>query len=367
MAHAIETVLARTANGEIVEVHSFAFEGARTNIWHRLGQQFGGNGLMTAAEAMSHAHMDRRVYTVPAVAPDGTIWAKDEKGNDIAPHYVILDGKMAVTDEGHLIDIPSKVVGVTGGQGAIGHGGMSVLDRFLLAEEAIHASHGEAVWSTAGYLRDGRQGFACMEAPKIVVDPKGVADIYRSYLTIRWSYDATIAGGGELGASNVRVVCANTDAVHAAEQRVLIKVKATSGAKERYELAAQHWAKAQDEAKALALQGERMLAVTNGKQVLKGLAENVLGLTVTADSSKRERTLRENKLDELKALFHGPTNVQAVGDNGYAAYQTVVEYLDWYSPVKGDNEGGEQHLANQFDGTYTNLKVRAADYVLSLA
>ena len=368
MAHALETHHALTSNGTLIEVTSFGFTGDRANIWHRLGQQFTADDrhLMTADEAMRHAHMDRNVYTVRAEAPEGMTWSKDMDGNDLAPYYVVLDGKMFVTTDGDVGEIPTKIVGITGAQGAAGHGGLSVHDRFLLAEEAIHASHGQAVWSTAGYIRDGRQGFATMEAPKIVVDPKGVADIYDSYLTIRWSYDATIAGGAELGSSNIRVVCANTDALHANTQRVLIKVKATSGAKDRYELAAQHWAKAQNEAAALALQGERMLAVTNGKQVLMQLAEKVLGLGITPDSSKRERTLRENKLDELHALYHGPTNAKAVGDNGYAAYQTVVEYLDWYAPVKGDDPTGAR-VANQFDGTYTSTKQRAAELVLALA
>ena len=366
MAHMLETHQAITSNGTLIEVSSFGFTGDRKNIWHRLGQQFDGAGsdggqLMTAEEAMRHAHMDRKVYAVKADAPEGMQWAAD-----VAPYYVVLDGKMFLTDDGSFGNIPTKIVGVTGAQGAIAHGEMSVLDRFLLAEEAIHVSNGAAVWSTAGYIRDGRQGFATMQAPPIVVDPKGVADIYNSYLTIRWSYDGTVVGGGELGSSNIRVVCANTDAMHDATKRVCIKVKATSGAKARYELAAQHWAKAQDEAAALALQGERMLAVTNGRQVLNRLAEKVLGLAVTPDSSKRERTLRENKLDELHALYHGPTNAKAVGDNGYAAYQTVVEYLDWYSPVKGDDPDTAR-VANQFDGTYAKTKVAAADLVLSLA
>lgn len=352
MSHELETII---VDGQ--EVASFAFGGERKNIWHRLGQQFDGS-LMSGPEAQRLAHMDRQLRIVPM--PDAGIehWAVDR------PNLVVLDGKLFVTPEGGMGEIPEKVVGFAGPQASIAHAEFQVEDKFLQAEEAIHASNGAAVWSTAGYLRDGRQGFACMEAPPIVIDPDGIADITRSYLTLIWSYDGSRAT--ELGSSNIRVVCANTQALHDTSKQTLIKVKATSNQKARFELAAQHWAMAQDEAAALTLQGERMLAKANGKQILKGLCEQVLGLVVKADMPKRQKSIREGKLSEIKALYHASTNMPAVGDNGYAAFQTIVEYLDWFSPVKGDDET-TQHVANQFDGTYDKLKVRAADYVLSIA
>jgi hypothetical protein len=146
----------------------------------------------------------------------------------------------------------------------------------------------------------------------------------------------------------------------------------TSGSYDRMQLASDQWAMAQDEGKALALRAERMLAVRNGSNVLKGLCEDVLGITLKdATLTKRARTIRENKLDELRVLYHASTNSPAVGDNGYAAYQTVVEYLDWFSPVKADADDQAAvttaHVANQFDGTYDGLKSKAADYVLALA
>lgn len=339
-------------------VASFAFTGSRTDIWHRLGQQFDGGSLMTADEAQRLANMDRRVYIEPAADIDGADWAVDR------PNLVILDGKLAVTDDGDLLDIPRKIVGLTGVQGAAGHTSLQMSDRFELAEAAIHASNGAAVWSTAGLIRNGRQGFATMEAPPVVIDPNGVADLIRRYMTITWSFDGSRAT--ELGNSSIRVVCANTQEAHRQTMRSVIKVKMTAGSYNRFQAAADHWALAQDEDKALRLQGNRMIAVANGKRVLKGLAENVLGLKQDATASNRQNTLRSNKLTELHRLYAADTNSGAVGDNGWAAYQTVVEYLDWFSPVKsGDMDETEARLANQFDGTYATLKAKAADYVLS--
>jgi len=187
MSHELETII---VEGDTVA--SFSFAGVRKNIWHRLGQQFANEGLMSAEQAMQQAHMDRKLRIEPIPAPDGAQWAVDEKGASTAPSYVILEGKMFMTPDGGFGNIPEKVVGLAGNQAAQGHADLAVEDRFLLAEEAIHASHGAAVWSTAGYLRDGRQGFACMEAPPIIIDPNGIADVTQSYLTVTWSYDAVV-------------------------------------------------------------------------------------------------------------------------------------------------------------------------------
>jgi hypothetical protein len=349
MAHELEIV-----NG----VTSMAFAGQRKDIWHQLGQQFDG-GLMTAEQAMVNANMDREVYAIPAASVPGMDWGVKQ------PNYIILDGKSGITPEGELFEIPAKIVGVVGDQAAAGNESLSVTARFELAEEAIHASHGEAVWSTAGYIRNGTQGFATMEAPPTVIDPNGIADITRNYMTVQWSYDGSI-GGAILGASNIRVVCANTLACHNGSAQQIIKVKMTSGAYDRMKLAAEHWAMAQDASKALALQGERMIAIPKGERILVGLAENVLGWKIEDDMSKRAKTIRANKMQELRVLYHAPTNLPAIGDNGYAAFQTVVEYLDWFSPVKGEDQDTER-IGNQFDGTYAAMKQQAADYVLSMA
>lgn len=338
-------------------VTSFAFSGKRQNIWHRLGQQFDG-GQMTADEAMSLANMDRNVYIVDAPDVDSTEWAV------APPKYVVLDGKMGVTADGKLFEIPKKIVGITGQQGAAGHTELQMRDRFLLAEEAIHASHGAAVWSTAGLIRNGRQGFATLEAPPIVLDPNGIADVTQRYATVTWAFDGSRPT--ELGSSNIRVVCANTLQCHDSSKRVLIKVKMTSRSYDRFRLAAEHWAAMQDEEAALLLQGERMLQRTNGKQIVKNLAEKVLGLETTVDMADRAKTIRRNKMDEVMALYHAPTNMPAVGDNGYAAFQTIVEYLDWFSPVKkGEGSEDEARLSNMYDGVHDNVKLRAAELVLA--
>ena len=49
-------------------------------------------------------------------------------------------------------------------------------------------------------------------------------------------------------------------------------------------------------------------------------------------------------------------------------YNTVTEYLDWYSDVRTkDGDTDAARLRNQFDGSYDAVKSQVADYVLSFA
>lgn len=338
-------------------VTAFAFSGAREDIWHRLGQSLG--RTMTAEEAMREAHMDRLIRVDPIPVPtEGGRWAIPQ------PYYITLEGTMFVTENGGLVNVEDKVVGVHGKGGADAHLNFTMRDRFLIAEAAIHVSQGEAVWSTAGMLRDGVQGFACMEAPPIIVDPQGIRDIIKRYLTLVWSFDGTRAT--ELGSSNVRVVCANTLAMHDGSKDKVIKVKHTSAtAEERFRLASDQWAIAQDEAKAYRLIAERMLARRGAQDVLSKIVEKFE--PARDGASKREQSLRKTRLDNLQVLLHSPTN--DVGDNAWKAYNTYTEFLDWVVPVKlgkGETEA-DRRLSNQFDGVYDTRKANVADFVLSLS
>jgi phage/plasmid-like protein (TIGR03299 family) len=352
MAHELEQV--KTLSGETMT--SFAFTGAREDIWHRLGQSLGGR-TMTTDEALVAANMDREVTIISPALPDGTEWG-------IAPQkFVVLAGKAGITPEGDLFEIPSKVVGLHGEGGAEAHEKISMRDRFEYAEMAQHVTRGKAVWSTAGMLRNGTQGFAVMETDPTIIDPNGVADAIRNYLTVSWSFDGSRAT--ELATSQIRVVCANTLAWHDGSKKQVVKVKHTSGeAAERLKSVTQQIAIQKDREAALRLMAERMLAIPNGKKVLTRFVEQVL-FPADLDASKRANTIRDNKIMEVETLYYASTNSPAVGDNGWAAYNTLVEYFDWYSPVRGKGDETAARLANQFDGTYSPSKSEFADFILA--
>lgn len=350
MTAELETL--RTESGEIV---SFAAQGLRRDVWHQAGTYVG--DAMTAEEAMRLSHMDRRIRIEP-VDPGGAVWAT-------APLYkVILEGKVVETD-GEIAAIPSKIVGVHGKGGAEAHNEFTIADRFQIAELATHVSEGAAVWSTAGMLRDGTQGFACMEAPATIIDPQGIRDIIRNYVVLSWSFDGsrkTLLKG-----SNIRVVCANTLAVSDKDKGAEIAgVKHTSATAEmRFRMVAGSWAKAQNEAKALKLMAENLLRVEGKKAGLNKLVEK-FDPKPGVDAPKRTQTAWANRRETLDLVAAMPSN--DVGDNAWAAWNTWVEMLDWFAPIRCANDKTEAdcRIGNQFDGVHDKDKVAAANLLLAV-
>jgi hypothetical protein len=83
------------------------------------------------------------------------------------------------------------------------------------------------------------------------------------------------------------------------------------------------------------------------------------------DASKRAKTLAAARRDKIDTLWYSPTN--DVGDNGWAVYNTITEYLDWESPVKcADGVTDlDRRMENQFDGIWDDEKSALADLILA--
>ena len=109
-----------------------------------------------------------------------------------------------------------------------------------------------------------------------------------------------------------------------------------------------------------------MLTVRGKQDVLTKIIER-FEPTPAETVSKRAKTLHDNRVDTIRTLSYATTN--DVGDNGWAAWNTFVEYLDWEAQVKcSEGESvADRRLSNQFDGTYDEIKAKAADLVLALA
>jgi hypothetical protein len=150
-------------------------------------------------------------------------------------------------------------------------------------------------------------------------------------------------------------------------KNVVIKVKHTSHtAEQRFRLAAEQWSMAQDKAKALKLRAERMLTVRGKQDILTKIIERFEPAPAES-ASKRAVTLHKQRVDAIRVVSYADTN--DVGDNGWAAWNAFVEYLDWEAQVKcGEGETqADRRLANQFDSTNAEVKAQAADLVLAMA
>jgi hypothetical protein len=348
MSHELE----QDANG----IASIAFDATDGDLWHRLG--YGIVGLMTTDQALQAAHMDRHLRILPVPVPEGTHWSIPQQ------YMVVLEG--GVFQDGAMFE--DKVVGMGGEGFADAHRTFSMRDRLELAEFTLKASEGQATWSSVGLLRDARQGFACLALPDTVIDPNGIADRISNYATVVWSFDSSLKT--LLSDSNVRVVCANTMAAHLGSDQKIIEVKHTSAtAKDRFAQAAKHWAIAQNKAKAMEILANRLLAVRGRKMdLVRNVADAVIGKKPERESAEkpgRKLTSYNNKLNELEVLSFSPTN--DVGENGWAAYNVITEWLDWQSPIKCDGQDEAVcRFEDQFDGKNDAVKLAVADRLLAL-
>lgn len=340
---------------------SMAAAGSIADIWHRLGQAHG-DGLMTVDQALELGRMNRHLRIEKVPQP----YAFTATGDVRTARFVIPDLYYLILEGGTFgdVEIEDKVVGVCGKGAADAHSTLSIRDRGTIAEFAVNASDGAAVVSSAGLIKDGRQGFICLALDDTVIDPHGIADVIANYATVVWGFDGDLST--ELGGSNVRVVCKNTMAWHMQEAQRILKVRHTSAtAKERMEQGAKLWAIAQDRAAAMTVLANRLLLVRGKKMdLVTKVIDGVFGKRPEEKGAKQTRY--DNKIEALEVLSHSPTN--DVGDNGWAAYNVFTEWADWQAQIKcNGREEAECRYEAQFDGTNDAAKAKVAERLLALA
>jgi hypothetical protein len=83
-----------------------------------------------------------------------------------------------------------------------------------------------------------------------------------------------------------------------------------------------------------------------------------------ADTEKK-RANRDDAVASIKGIYAGPKNVGKVGENGWAAWNAIVEYYDHFRPAKNEEE---RALTSMDDSSWvTRKKLLAQEKVLSLA
>lgn len=228
------------------------------------------------------------------------------------------------------------------------------------ALEVISASAGDAVFDTLGVLDDGRQFFATIDLGTVVVDPAGANDRIDRYLVVRSSHDGSTA----LTFSNtdVRAVCKNT-VIMAERQAVRVfRAKHTPNIEERLSTAREVLKISSKWTEEFSKMADEMLGISMNPVKF----DKVMNAVFPADEAVTEKKQknRGDTIELLKSIYQGPLNVGKVGNNGWAAWNAVVEYFDHHRPGTPD----ERALTSMDDGSWvTRKKIAAHKAVLSLA
>lgn len=310
--------------------------------WHRLGVAVDGHQPMEVMLQAAYANYEVEVVPVYVIDPRSGSLVEVERQFATArinPH----------TDEYQPLGTVKGRYTVLQNKSTLEH-----------ALDVIEASTDDAVFDTLGVLDDGRQFFATIDLGTLVIDPGGVEDKIGRFLVVRSSHDGSTA----LTFSNtdIRAVCKNTVILGERNAVRVFRTKHTPNIEERLSTAREVLKISTEWAKDFKVMADEMLAI----DMTPGKFDKVINAVFPASEATTDKKLknRSETVDLLKAIYASPTNAPRVGNNGWAAWNAVVEYFDHYRP--GTPE--ERALTSMDDGSWvTRKKVLAHRAVQTLA
>jgi phage/plasmid-like protein (TIGR03299 family) len=318
--------------------------------WHRLGRPMRGLQTMDAMLTAAHADYDVVVTKVAAVDDEGNL-LRNPDGSPI----IIEDSRATVRVEGDGVMDALTTVGTR----FVPTQNRHTLERALAV---VGASTGDAVLDTVGVLRGGARFFATIDLGPLVIDPTGPADLIERYLMVYNGHDGKVPI--TYANTDVRAVCQNTVIMGLDRAPRVFKARHTRHSVEfMVEDARQVLHLNVEWATAFKAMAESMLAIDVPASSAR--LDKVLNAVfpIKADASDTQRRNRDETVGLVRGLYGNTRNAGAVGTNGWAAYNAVVEYLDHYRPGTAE----ERALTTMDDTSWvTKAKLTAQQAVLAL-
>lgn len=298
MAHELEVI-----NGE------GAFYSFREIAWHKLGTVT--EDAKSATEALEIAKLDWEVTKNPIFVADPATGLP-----------VQIDDKWATTRQ-HK-DLGFQPLGVVGNY----YEPVQNTDAFTFCDALSY--EGGLSYETAGSLAGGKRVFLSMKMPETIQVANG-KDNVDLYIMVVNSHD----GSSPLIATvtPVRPVCANTVQMALNSAVSKFTIRHTKNAGKRVEEARQALGltlKYQDEFSAMA---NRLIEQEMTRGDFIEVLERVIPAPEDAKGDSKVMEAWDKKFREITALWDAPTQDNIRG-TAWAAYNSVVEYADWYSPVR---------------------------------
>jgi phage/plasmid-like protein (TIGR03299 family) len=297
MAHQLEVV-----NGE------GAFYSFREIAWHKLGTVT--EDAKSAQEALEIAKLDWQVTK-------NAIFTTDPEGNPVA-----IKDKWATT-RFHK-ELGFSPLGVVGNY----YEPVQNADAFTFCDALSY--EGGLTYETAGSMNDGKRVFLSMKMPE-TIKVAGGKDNVDLYIMVVNSHD----GSSPLIATvtPIRPVCANTVAMALSSAVSTFKIRHTKNATQRVEEARQTLGltlKYQDE---FSIMANHLLETEMSKTEFGLILKSVMPKPEETELNKRAVEAWDNKFSEIISLWDAPTQDNIRG-TAWAAYNAVVEWADWYAPVR---------------------------------
>lgn len=202
---------------------------------------------------------------------------------------------------------------------------------------------GGASWESAGSIKGGRVVFGSLVVPKtITIDEQGANDKTITYLLVHTSHDGSVSV--QASVTPVRVVCQNTLNVALSGTKQSFKLRHTQSVDGKIQIARE------------AL-GISFAYMDNFEKEAKALFENAVtdlefNKIITTiypkpkdDSSKKSKTMWENKIDVLNDLYFKSPTVATIKGTAWGVFNTLTEQLDYF---RNTNIKDEKRAENKF-------------------
>jgi phage/plasmid-like protein (TIGR03299 family) len=317
--------------------------------WHRLGTPM--KGLQTVDSMLEAAQADYQVKLMQVAAVD-------QQGQLVRNP----DGTPVLVEESQAT-VRVNPDGTYDGLATVGtrfsiHQNREVLERAL---EIVGAANGDAVMDVVGVLDKGREFFATIDLGTLVIDPNGVKDKIMRYLIVRNGHNGKIPI--TYANTDIRAVCANTVKLGLKNANGIYKARHTPSSGLSIEDARIVLGMSVDWATNFKAMAERMLTIpvteTSGK--LDRVINKVF--PIKSNETDRQRRNREEIVALVHDLYGSPRNAGSYGQNGWSAYNAIIEYLDHYRVAGPD----ERALTSMDDLSWVSrLKYQTQSAVLSL-
>ena len=331
----------RFANGEA------AFASLQVPAWHRLGTVF--QDVMSTDEILAAAHMaDWDVRLVPAVQAHGDLLL------EIPEKYTVLRNNPVSDSVDALSVVGTKYTAVQNEQ-VFGFG------------QAILDNSPDAVWETAGSIREGRTIFGTLRMSGLDIMVGG-QDVVDCYLVVTSSHDGS--SGVAAIVTPIRVVCKNTLAMAMGNAKASFKARHTSSIDGRIEDAQEALGityKFMEEFEATATKlADRKVDLGQLEQIVETIwAKDPKWDDLGIDERRTGLSRWENRLETIGGIYVGKgergDTMSTITGTGWGALNAITEYTDWYGRVNGRDE-----RAAGFNSANESLKAKALDAVLAV-
>jgi len=286
---------------------SASFYAARMPAWHRLGTIT--NEATTAKEALELAQLDWDVKLAPLYAHDDDVMVR-------------VGGSQAVVrthrKKGHLEAL-----------GVVGMKYVPVQNREAFDLLTAIVAQSDLRFETAGSIFGGTRVFISAKIPDaITVLGHDHVDLY---LLATNNHDGKRAL--RFAVTPVRVVCQNTLALGLRTAKRVFKARHTGVPVERLvDEARKTLGLIKRYTEALTVESERLAATPMEEPEFRGYVARVLDESVLKGRRVKDST-KEMYVQQLLDLWNSPTQ-ESIAATQWAAYNSVVEWLDWVKIVK---------------------------------